>query len=133
MNKFAFGALALTALVFAACTSTGQSTSSTGIPASPSTTTAALPESLLTSTTSAFSSSQYTLADVAKHNSADDCWMVINGSVYDVTTYVPSHPGSEIVRGCGKDATSLFQGERKHQGFEAQSLLPTYKIGTVSQ
>jgi cytochrome b involved in lipid metabolism len=35
--------------------------------------------------------------------------MVIEGKVYDVTSFIPTHPGGdEILKGCGKDATSMF-------------------------
>ncbi len=31
----------------------------------------------------------FTLAEVAKHNTASDCWVVVNGVVLDVTTFLP--------------------------------------------
>ncbi len=31
----------------------------------------------------------FTLAEVAKHNTATDCWVVVNGVVLDVTTFLP--------------------------------------------
>ena len=40
---------------------------------------------------------QYSLADVAQHNTEKDCWMTINGKIYDVTKYIDSHPGGEII------------------------------------
>eukprot|EP00762_Andalucia_godoyi_P006743 ANDGO_06171.mRNA.1 Cytochrome b5 len=54
---------------------------------------------------------EYSMSDVAKHNNANDCWMVIHGKVYDVTNYVDVHPGMDrILEGAGKDATDLFEG-----------------------
>lgn len=54
-----------------------------------------------------------TLEEVAKHASKDDCWMAIDGKVYDVTSFVAQHPGGdEILRGCGIDATAAFNGEQ---------------------
>jgi hypothetical protein len=35
------------------------------------------------------------LAEVGKHNSAHDCWLVIHGYVYDVTSFLASHPGMQ--------------------------------------
>lgn len=77
----------------------------------------------------------YGMTEVSKHNTETDCWLVIQGKVYDVTKFIPDHPGGvEILRGCGKDATSLFQGEREHaEGNVATTYLPTYLIGTVSR
>ncbi len=55
----------------------------------------------------------YTMADVALHASKASCWTAINGSVYDVTSYIPRHPGGEknVLKICGKDGTSLFEGQ----------------------
>jgi len=51
----------------------------------------------------------YTLAQVAEHNTKDDCWMILDNGVYDVTSFIPDHPGGDkILRGCGKDATEMF-------------------------
>jgi cytochrome b involved in lipid metabolism len=30
---------------------------------------------------------------VAKHASPEDCWIVVNGKVYDLTKFAPDHPG----------------------------------------
>ncbi|KAL4769183.1 hypothetical protein BDW60DRAFT_225206 [Aspergillus nidulans var. acristatus] len=52
-----------------------------------------------------------TLAEVARHSSPNDLWIVIEGNVYDVTDYREDHPGGdEILRQfAGKDATTEFQ------------------------
>eukprot|EP00940_MAST-03C_sp_MAST-3C-sp2_P003418 g3418.t1 len=36
---------------------------------------------------------QYTLSDVSKHNKKNDCWIVIDGCVYDITKFLSRHPG----------------------------------------
>ncbi|WP_204282235.1 cytochrome b5-like heme/steroid binding domain-containing protein [Serratia marcescens] len=38
----------------------------------------------------------FTLEQVAEHHSPDDCWMAIHGKVYDLTPYVPNHPGPDL-------------------------------------
>ena len=52
----------------------------------------------------------YTMADVEKHNTEQDCWVVVNGQVLDVTKFLPDHPGGvlAIVTFAGKDATEEF-------------------------
>lgn len=76
----------------------------------------------------------FTLAEVAKHNTKTDCWIVIDSSVINATDYIASGKHNpEIVRGCGLDATAMFEAERKHTKGEAQSLLKELAIGTLSQ
>src|SRR6202011_3296225 len=55
-------------------------------------------------------STTYTLADVAKHATATDCWMVLNtNKVYNFTAFIPMHPGrSAMVPYCGKDGSQAF-------------------------
>lgn len=102
----------------------------------PSSSPSALPDSSPMSTTSSSESVQttsYTMAEVSAHSTESDCWLVVNDSVYDVTGFVDQHPGGkEILKGCGKDATALFESKPEHQGPEAQDMLPTLKIGVVA-
>ena len=50
-----------------------------------------------------------TLRELKKHRRVDDCWLAIDGKVYDVTDYIKYHPGGKkILMGAGKDATKLF-------------------------
>ncbi|KAL3957035.1 hypothetical protein ACCO45_007613 [Purpureocillium lilacinum] len=53
---------------------------------------------------------QWSLDEVALHNHAEDCWMAIHGKVYDVTAFVPIHPGGQaiLLRNAGQDATASF-------------------------
>merc|ERR1719491_597442 len=52
----------------------------------------------------------YTMEDVAKHNTKTDCWVVVNGEVLDVTSFLGDHPGGElaILTFAGKDASEEF-------------------------
>lgn len=86
----------------------------------------------------------FTTAEVAKHATRSDCWTIISGQVYDVTDYVESHPGgSEILRACGTDATSLFNTRRTESGESvgsgtphsstARSTLGSFQIGTLEK
>lgn len=83
-------------------------------------------------------SNSYTLQEVAQHASETDCWMAIEGKVYDVTKFVSQHPGGKaIVNGCGKDATELFN-ERPSNNMgphpdQARQALANFEIGTLVQ
>ena len=70
--------------------------------------------------------------EVQKHKSGDDCWIVINGKVYDVTKFLPDHPGGKkaILMYGGKDATEEF--EMLHRPDIIDKYGKEYLIGTVS-
>ncbi|KAK4236922.1 FMN-dependent dehydrogenase-domain-containing protein [Achaetomium macrosporum] len=53
---------------------------------------------------------QLTGIEVAKHNNANDCWVIVHGRAYDVTEFLPEHPGGSkiILKYAGKDATEEF-------------------------
>jgi len=74
----------------------------------------------------------YSMTEVAAANNKDKCWTVIEGQVYDITTYINRHPGGEqnIVRLCGVDGTQAFQG--KHGGQDKpKNILDSFKIGAL--
>lgn len=49
--------------------------------------------------------------EVQKHNTKDDCWLLIDSKVYDVTPFLGLHPGGGqlIVDAAGHEATSKFE------------------------
>jgi tetratricopeptide (TPR) repeat protein len=73
-----------------------------------------------------------TLDEVKKHNSADDCWSIIDGNVYDLTNWVESHPGGNerITAICGKDGTSSFLGKHSNSN-SAKSQLNRFELGKL--
>ncbi|ORX56274.1 hypothetical protein DM01DRAFT_1303729 [Hesseltinella vesiculosa] len=48
--------------------------------------------------------------EVAKHNKKDNVWVIIHDKVYDLTKFLPEHPGGQkiIMKYAGKDATKAF-------------------------
>merc|ERR1719453_1350539 len=52
----------------------------------------------------------YTMEEVAKHNNKTDCWVILDGKVLNVTSFLSQHPGGElaILTFAGKDATEEF-------------------------
>jgi cytochrome b involved in lipid metabolism len=59
----------------------------------------------------------YTLAQVQTHNVATNCWTAINGKVYNLTSFISSHPGgpAAITGLCGTDGTAAFTGKHGTQ------------------
>jgi len=47
---------------------------------------------------------------VGGHSKEGDCWVILNGKVYDVTAFLPDHPGGKkaILAYAGKDASEEF-------------------------
>lgn len=75
-----------------------------------------------------------TMAEVAKHNSQSDCYIIVSDSVYDVTKFIPNHPGGpqRIIPLCGKDATSAFTGQHGGQP-QPEAALASMKIGALQK
>jgi nitrate reductase (NAD(P)H) len=70
------------------------------------------------------------MAEVEKHDTDDDCWIVVKGKVYDVNKYLEegSHPGgnASITMNAGSDSTEDF--EAVHSG-KAWKQLEEFVIG----
>ncbi|KAI8064581.1 FMN-dependent dehydrogenase-domain-containing protein [Gongronella butleri] len=49
--------------------------------------------------------------EVSKHNKKDDVWVILHGKVYDLTKFLPEHPGGQkiILKYAGMDATKAFE------------------------
>lgn len=60
-----------------------------------------------------------------------DAWSVYGGKVYNVSPYVPFHPGGrgELLRGAGKDATRLFA--EVHPWVNYETMLQSCLIGLM--
>lgn len=78
--------------------------------------------------------STYTLADVEKHATKDDCWTVVEGTVYDVTSFIAKHPGgADKIEGmCGKEATKQFLSQHESDD-KALERLKSLAIGKLSK
>ena len=83
--------------------------------------------------TKAVTDGVYTMDQVSAHKTAADCWSVVDGVVYDLTKWVPQHPGGSatIIAMCGVDGSAAFNGKHGTSA-GAKSSLALFKIGTLS-
>jgi L-lactate dehydrogenase (cytochrome) len=74
------------------------------------------------------------MQEVERHNTPDDCWVVLNGSVYDLSAFQKEHPGGSkiITDNAGKDVSNLFNPV--HPKDIVQRLLPAEAcVGVVDE
>jgi cytochrome b involved in lipid metabolism len=75
--------------------------------------------------------------EVAKHNSANDCWMIINGGVYDLTDFLNLHSGGSqfILEYCGQDGSVGFNTKDQTGSHSSRDLaiLNQYYLGDLGQ
>jgi predicted heme/steroid binding protein len=107
-----------------AATASPRASSTESPAASPSPTASPSPSPTATATSTPESDPGFTLAEVAARNTASECWVAINGNVYDLTDWIAQHPGGEsaITQLCGRDATSQFQGQHGGQSGPSSEL-----------
>lgn len=79
---------------------------------------------------------RYTLAEVARHATPADCWMAIDGGVYDFSAYLPRHPSEpELIEPwCGREASEAYRTKtigRPHSQ-RAGTLMAGYRVGTLN-
>jgi len=73
----------------------------------------------------------YTWAEVNKHNTKEDLWLVIDGGAYDVTSFVDRHPGGyrPLLHMAGRDATDVMA--EYHPANVYEKMLPKFFKGDV--
>uniref|UniRef100_A0A6M2F4Y2 Cytochrome b5 heme-binding domain-containing protein n=1 Tax=Populus davidiana TaxID=266767 RepID=A0A6M2F4Y2_9ROSI len=73
----------------------------------------------------------FTLAEVSSHNSPKDCWLVVEGRVYDVTKFLEDHPGGDevLLSATGKDATDDF--EDVGHSSTARAMMDEFYVGDI--
>jgi predicted heme/steroid binding protein len=84
----------------------------------------------------------YTLEDVAKHNHKDDCWIVVDDVVYDMTPHVRHHEGWSgsgkistliaILAAMGLDCTEDFHDSHP-PGSPGLAQLKAFQVGVLDK
>ncbi len=76
-------------------------------------------------------SRRITMSEIRTHNLENDCWTIHNGKVYDITEYLPYHPGGvkKLMLGAGADCTELFN--KYHRWVNIDGFLGKHCIGIL--
>ncbi|CDR45974.1 RHTO0S11e07008g1_1 [Rhodotorula toruloides] len=76
---------------------------------------------------------EYSLDEVAKHNTKDDIWIAVNGQVLNVTNFLNDHPGGAkaLLLYAGKEASEEFN--MLHDPKVVSRYAPDTVIGTYKQ
>ena len=73
----------------------------------------------------------FTWEEIVEHDMKSSCWIVVRGKVYDVTEFVPKHPGGDIIMdGAGGDCTPMWESYHP-RALAAKGPQQRYWIGMV--
>ena len=73
---------------------------------------------------------KFTLQEIQRHKTPNDCWCAIHGKVLDVTTFLDKHPGGDVIAlVAGREATVL--AETYHVNGIPKNVLEKYQIGEL--
>lgn len=76
----------------------------------------------------------FALADLTKHATRSSCYVSYKGKVYDITQFLPDHPGGDdiIMKYAGQDVGMVMANEDEHvHSRSAYDMLEEYKIGEL--
>ncbi|KAI2623156.1 FMN-dependent dehydrogenase-domain-containing protein [Hypoxylon sp. NC1633] len=73
------------------------------------------------------------VAEISRHRSLDDLWLVVDGTVYDLTRFAHEHPGgaAPLLQHAGKDASAAYA--EVHSPSLITTLPPSARIGVLDQ
>ncbi len=127
-----FGAMATGGLVATASIAVAVLVALTGHSGAQATWTSRLATPNATPGQAAPTASTITMEEVARHDSADSCWAVVEGGVYDLTQWIDLHPGGSqrILDLCGTDATGKFELQHSRNP-RSNAQLERLKIGEL--
>ncbi|OCK79717.1 hypothetical protein K432DRAFT_405332 [Lepidopterella palustris CBS 459.81] len=75
---------------------------------------------------------EITIDQLRKHDSEKNPWFVVNGEVYDGTSFLKEHPGGaqSIISAAGLDSTDEFMAIHSET---AKAMMPSYHIGSLDE
>ena len=76
---------------------------------------------------------EYTLEEIAKHNTDESRWIVVDNLVYDVTEFINHHPGGKgpFQKYAGTDASAKFKTVKNHANPQVSTFMKTLCVGKL--
>ncbi len=68
------------------------------------------------------------------HNTSSSCWVIRGDKIYDVTSFLPDHPGGDdlILKYGGKEITEVMKDADEHEHSDsAYEMMGEYVIGRL--
>ncbi|CAH1640008.1 unnamed protein product [Spodoptera littoralis] len=76
----------------------------------------------------------YRAEEVSKHDSVESFWVIYKNGVYDVTSFLPSHPGGDqIMNAGGLSIEPFWNVYGMHKTKDICALLESYRIGNLHE
>jgi len=76
----------------------------------------------------------YTTEDVSRHTTLSSCWVTRGSKVYDVSAFLPDHPGGDdlILRYAGRAVDDIMRSPDEHEHSDsAYEMLEEYVVGRL--
>ena len=76
----------------------------------------------------------FTAEDVAEHKTAESTWVTYKDRVYDITQFLPDHPGGDdiVLKYAGKAVDEIMKDPLEHEHSDsAYDVLSDYQIGKL--
>lgn len=74
----------------------------------------------------------YGMGEVSKHATTESLWVTFGMGVYDITAFVPEHPGSDkLMLAAGNAIDPFWHVYQQHNTPQVLALLEQYRIGNL--
>jgi 4-hydroxysphinganine ceramide fatty acyl 2-hydroxylase len=76
----------------------------------------------------------YDEQELSAHKTSSSCWVSRNGKVYNISSFLPDHPGGEdiVLNFAGKDIGNVMADKDEHEHSDAAyDMLDEYFIGKL--
>ena len=75
---------------------------------------------------------EITIHELMRHNSVNDCWILVTSSVYDITPFLQNKSNPDYSSDCGTDATKkIIPNTPNNESQKRLNAINQYDIGII--